>query len=394
VISVGLVGGFSILREEHFLASKQPTFTRHLQRISLALSLFVAGATVLSPAVGIADTKPAPAAKPARPAAAASAVFKPLITPVRISYSYKLGDVRRYKVLAFLTGHFPPFAAAGSPPIHVMILLDYLTTVKKVTDKGAEVDFSVQDSKLCLLEKEPPADSKIIPDDAPEFPIPLSQVQQMFNAVATIKPNGAIANIQGGDNSKVKIDLGIDLRKLFLLTAPITFSDKTVKTGDEWPFDDGLLGSKAGKTTYIGHLESIAGNGKRISASIAQRGDSQVDSKLDKEGNSTDNASAIVGSLVGKVNLVGSAQVEGAADAGGASGRVTTSKLTMTVDLKRTLPDPDEPGKQQITDIDIKARFYVQPGAPASKPAKKLVASDSRTPSTGKRPSPHISAKK
>ena len=310
------------------------------------------------------------------PTAAATAV-KPITTPVLLSYGYKAGDVRRYKVEAYFTGHFPPFATAGSPPIHLMIVLRYLATVKSVTDKGAEVDFNVEDASLSLLEKEPAEGAKVNPKDVAEFPVPLSQVQKMFNATATLKPNGSITKIQGGDTSSVKIDLGIDLRKLFLVTAPTILADKPVKIGDEWPFADGLLGANPGKTTYTGRLQAIGGAGKSVSATLVQQADATVDGKLDKEGNSTSDNAASVGSLVGKVTLTGTSQLVGTADStaagAGAAGRVTTAKMAMVANLKRTLPDPEKAGQQLVTDIDIKARLYV---TPTQKPAE--------TPSTTK----------
>lgn len=340
-----------------------------------ALSILAVGACFA--AVGTARAASDSDGAKRKPPVKATSASKPITAPLRLSYSYKVGDVRRYKVTAFFTGHFPPFASAGSPPINLMVVLDYAATVKKVTDKGTDVDFNVENANLSLLEKELAEGAKLGPDDAAEFPIPLSQVQKLFNATATFKPNGGIANIQGGDTSSVKIDLGIDLRKLFLVTAPMTFADKPVKTGDEWQFDDGLLGKKPGKTTYTGRLQSIDGTGKSITATVTQQADSSVDSKLDKEGNSTSDAGAAVGTLVGKVNLIGTARLVGIADTtpGGASGRVTTAKMAMVVSLKRTLPDPEQAGKQLVTDIDIKARMYVAPsekapgGGTTTKPA-------------------------
>ena len=322
------------------------------------------------------DVKSSARSKPPSGSVAAASL-KPITAPIRLAYLYKSGDVRRYKVTAFFTGHFPPFATAGSPPIHLMTDLDYVATVKKVTDKGAEVEFNVEKAELSVLEEEPGPDGKVDPDKAALFPVPISQVQKMFNATATFKPNGSIANIQGGDSSSVKIDIGIDLRKLFLVTAPVIFADKPVKVGDEWPFEDGLLGSKPGKTTYTGRLQSIGSRGNNVSATVTQQADSAVDTKLDKEGNSTDNAGAAVGSLVGKVTLTGTIQLAGttAAPAGipsEADGRVTDGKMAMVVNLKRTLPDPDQPGKQQVTDIDIKARMFVKPLASTPKPTAKV----------------------
>jgi hypothetical protein len=323
-----------------------------------------------------ASTRPAPTA---------------ISTPIRLAYAYKPGDVRRYKVTGFFTGHFPPFAGAGAPPIHLMTVLEYSATVKKVSDKGAEVEFVVDNADLSLLEEEPGPDGKIDPDKVAPFPLPLQQVQKTLNTTAIFKPNGAVTEIRGGDASGLKVDLGIDLRKLFLVTEPITLADKPVKTGDTWPFDDGLLGTRPGKTTYTGRLQSIAGGGKRVVATVSQEAESTVDGKLDKEGNSTENAGAAVGTLVGKVTLTGASQVVGSAGPPGptpaASGRVTDAHMSLVANLKRTMPDPDQPGKQQVTDIDIKARLTVAPISRAATPSPTSGGSSSdpkgATPKSG-----------
>jgi hypothetical protein len=339
--------------------------------ISIPFRPLRSATAALFAAVCASITIPVAASAPADAKPAGIAPMKAIAAPVQLLYGYKAGDVRMYKVTGFFSGHFPPFAAEGSPPIHLMTVLDYVATVKKISDKGAEVEFNVANAELSLLEEEPGPDAKVDPDKAAPFPIPLSQVQKMFNATATFQPNGAVSSIQGGDTSSVKIDLGIDLRKLFLVTAPVTFSAKPVKTGEAWQFDDGLLGTKPGKTAYTGKLEAITGNGKSVAATVSQHADSRVDSKLDKEGNSTEDAAAAVGTLVGTVTLDGTVQVAGAmAPVGGvtgATGRVTDGKLTMNAMLKRTMPDPDQPGKQLVTDIDIKARMFVEPLKPTAK---------------------------
>ncbi len=301
---------------------------------------------------------------------------KPVTSPMRLTYQYRVGDVRRYKVLGLFTGHFPPFAKAGSPPIHLMTLLDYAATVKKVSEKGADVEFNVENATLGVLEKEPGADGKVDPSSVAEYPIGLAQVQKIFNATATFRPNGAIVSIKGGDASNLKIDLGIDLRKLFLVTAPVIFADKPVKSGEEWTFDDGLLGSKPGKTVYTGHLLSLSAAGASVTAIVSQQAASFVDSKLDKEGNSTDKVADVVGSLVGKVSLSATSHLVGSADPApngpGVGGRMESSHMALTANLKRTLPDPEQPGKQEITDIDITARLTVTPFTPPLKHAPAI----------------------
>lgn len=327
-------------------------------------------------------------------AAAGSAALKPVTTPVRLSYLYKTGDVRRYKVTGFFNGHIPPFSSAGSPPIHLMLVLDYAATVKKSDEKGAVVAYDIENAEVSLLEDDPGPTGKVDPEKVAPFPVPLSQIQKTLNVTATIKPDGSVTDIKGGDTASVKIDLGIDLRKLFLVTAPVIFSDKPIKTGDEWPFSDGLLGNKPGKTTYKGRLIATKSGGNRLVASVGQQADAEVENKLDKEGNSTEKADDVVGSLVGKVNLTGTTQFTGNADSAAGSspgygGNMTEGQLTLVVDLKRTLPDPDQPGKQQTADIDVHARLFVKPtkapaptaktkGAADASPGKKAVKKENK----------------
>lgn len=350
-----------------------------------ALATFSAMYAITIP-VGARATEGGPGrrSRPAKHAPSAASAVNPITTPVRLTYGYRVGDVRRYKVTAYFTGHIPPVFVAPNPAGHIVTILDYVATVKKVTDKGTEVEFKIENGYLGIMEKEPAEGAKFNPEkDAVEYPIPLTQVQNLFNATATFKPNGAIASIQGGDTSPIKVDVGFDLRKLFLVTAPVMFADKPVKAGEEWTFDDGLLGTKPGKTTYTGRLQSIAGSGKSVTATVYQQADSNVESKLDKEGNSTNDAAAAVGTLVGKVKLTGTAQVVGTTETAptgaGASGRVTTARMAMVVDLTRTLPDPEHAGQQQVTPIDVKARLYVEPTQKAAAPTKWDVSAEAAT---------------
>jgi hypothetical protein len=335
-----------------------------IARIAASIAVSISMAAVYgAPAAG-ADEKSKAKVKPA---ATAPAPAKLISTPIKLAYQYKPGDVRKYQVTAFFNGHVPQL---GETPVHVMIVLDYATTVKKLSDKGAVVEFAIENSSLNLFEQEPDPDHKIDMSKAAEYPLSLTQIQKSLNVTATIKPNGAVTDIQGGDGDSIKIDLGIDLRKLFLVTAPIAFAEKPVKSGDTWTFDDGLLGNKQGKTTYVGKLDTVVGRAKHLVATASQTAESVVDSKLDKDGNSTNKPDAIVGSLAGKIVLTGTMQFDSTGEAGSqvptiADGRQISGNMTMTVDLKRTLPDPDKPGAQKTDAIDIKARLIVKP-APAA----------------------------
>lgn len=370
---------------------REARLSRRFVRFMAIAALALSATAALSAAAANTDVKTGSKPVPV----SASAPARPISTPIRLAYLYKPGDVRKYQVTAFFNGHVPQF---GEVPVHLMIVMDYATTVKKVTDKGAVVEFNVENASVNLFEEEPNPDGKIDMSKGAELPLPLAQVQKTLNATATFRPNGVVTDIQGGDSSSVKIDLGIDLRKLFLVTAPIAFAEKPVRSGDTWSFDDGLLGNKQGKTSYTGKLDTVAGSAKHIVATASQTAESVVDSKLDKEGNSTDKPDAAVGSLVGKVTLTGTMQFDGTNDAGSAApataeGRLTTGKMAMTVDLKRTLPDADKPGTQKIDTIDIKARLIVKPAIAVKKDLPSTGATTLSSSTTTKPKSPK-SAKK
>lgn len=328
-----------------------------------------------------ADTK-----KANHPAVTTRSAAKPISAPIQLSYDYKAGDIRRYKLTAFFNGHIPQF---GDSPVHLMIEMVYAAKVKKVAATGATVDFDVESAAVNLLEKEPAPGAKIVPAEMAELPLPLSQVQKTLNVTATFKPNGAVTDIKGGDASQVKIDLGIDLRKLFLVTAPIVFAEKPVKVGDTWPFDDGLLGNKPGKTNYLGKLVLASSNGKRVIATASQEATSSVDSKLDKEGNSTSQADAAVGTLSGNVTLHGTMEFAGSIEPGsnpsGPGGHLSVGTTVLTVNLRRTLPDPDNAGKQKTDAIDIVANLRVEPApvAPPAKPAGENAKTEKTTTNPG-----------
>lgn len=312
--------------------------------------------------------------------------------PIKLTYYHKVGEVRYFQVKGFFSGQFPPFVTEGadSPPIHLLADLDYAATVKKMDDKGIEVEYSVERADLSLLEEAPPADGKIDPDKAAPFPIPLAQAQKLFNVTAVLRPNGSVAEIRGGDTSSIRINVGIDLRKLFLVTAPILFGDKPVVAGSEWAFDDGLLGHKPGKTTYKGTVEKIVPSAKDHKLRLAQKAEAIVENDLDAEGNSTDKKEQVVGTLNGKVTLSGAINmvaqngnisVDKTSKLKTVSGTVSDGRMEMNAKLKRILPDPDMPGKKKELDINIKGLFFVR--AFQSKTAKPA---DTKKPDSKEKP--------
>ena len=295
----------------------------------------------------------------------------------RMAYDFKVGETRRFKVTGLFTGHFPPFAQPGSAPVNLLAELVYAATVKSQDAKGAEVAFTVEAADINILQKDPGPDGKIDPNEELPFPLPLSDVKNSLDVVALMKRDGSVAEIRNGSGKgvAVKINFGIDPRKLFLLIFPVTFPDRALAANDTWTFDDGLLGHNPGKTTYSARIDGVTPGKKMMEYRVGEEVNSTVDDKIDKEGNPAQKPEDAVGNISGTVTATGNvsflAPTMTAAQAGRVGGgRVTQGKINLTVALKRTLPDPDQPDKQQEVPIDVKARLTVQ-----EIPQKKKVAS-------------------
>lgn len=310
---------------------------------------------------------------------ASAPVAKP--AAARLAYDLAPGSSHRYNITAIFTGHFPPFTQPDSPPITLKAQLAYVAHVKKQDDKGAEVEFVVDSADVSLLEKEPGPDGKSDPNSEVPFPLPLSQVQEALNVTATLRPDGSVASVSGGNAPPVKIDLGFDLRKLFLLILPVTFPDRPVAVNDSWNFADGFLGNKPGKVSYTGQVAGITAGGKNLTYRIRQNAEALIDDKRDKEGKVTENAADAVDTTTGKVTVTGDIAFlapatpparKGANGAAARFGRLTNGQLVMNALLtrKRTVPDPNKPEEPLESKIDVKARLLVQAAKPATQPAR------------------------
>ncbi len=297
--------------------------------------------------------------------------IKPSVAPApSASYAWKVGSVYRYKVTGFFNGHIPPFAQPGSPPIHLRIELEYSATVKKQTDKGVEVAFSIENSALYLLEKEPDANGKL-PKDAEEalFPIAIEQVKEALGATATLSPNGSVVSVTGGDNNSVKVNFGFELRKLFLLMLPVAFDEKGAALSKDWAFEDGLLGKTPGKTLYRVHTA----NSNATSAAFQLTADSDIEDRRNKDDKPAKSAEDTVRTVTGKASLTGDIRFAGAIVAGRFAGRVATANLLLKIDVlqKRLKPDPEKPEEPAEQQIDVQARLKVQEIKTAPKAALK-----------------------
>ncbi len=290
----------------------------------------------------------------------------------RLTYNFKVGEKRRYKLAAFFVGHFPPIALEGNPPANLEADILYVMTVRKIDAKGAEVEFVAENADVYLLENDPGPDVEVKDADKIPVPVSLEQIQGALNVTALIQPNGSVATVKGGNSSPIKVDIGFDLRKMFLTILPVVFPNSAVKPGAAWAFDDGVLGHKTGATTYTATLEKSV-PGKPNALAVTQTGQTVIDNKLDKEGNSTDKVTDQVGTLTGKVTAEGRVLFAAAKVPAGSAVQVTESRLNMVALLKRTIPDPAAPGKTSETNIDVKARLVVKPDMTVQKTTAKAV---------------------
>lgn len=363
--------------------------TTHRRERGVALLAFSAliGLGLTARADNPAGRKPA-----GEPKGKAAATTAPASAALRLGYRLQAGDNMRYKLVGYFTGHFPPFDSPGSPPVILRTKLTYVANVKKADEKGAEVAFSVEEADVAILLKEPGPNGEIAPDDEAPIPLPLSQVQKALNVTATMKPDGSITKLTGGETGSVKIDLGFELRKLFLLMMPVTFPEKPLKVADEWTFTDGVLGNKPGKVSYKGRVQSVQPGGKAVTVGINQEAEARIEDMRDKEGKPTDKAADSVDTTTGKLTFGGTmrflAPTKGKLVNGSrAVGRMAEGKMTLNALLtrKRTTPDPEHPDDPLEKNIDVAARLTVQ--------ADDLPTQTMKRTASGKESLPSVAAK-
>ena len=287
---------------------------------------------------------------------------------VRLGYHFKAGETYRYRVTGFFDGHIPPFAQTGGPPVHLRITLDYAAHVDKQAEDNDAISFTVENAGVILLDEAVGADEKMPPADKQiDFPIPLDQIQTALNVKATLKPDGTIIKVNGGDANSQKINLGVELRKLFLLLLPVAFPQNAVKTGDTWRFDDGLLGKNTGKTNYTASLTSLKPGKRETIFTCHETADTVFDERLDKAGKPVVALVDAVDTSDGKASLTGdftfSVPTKPDAKTNRNDGRLQSGRfvLTATLHRKRTIPDPANPDAPLETNIDVTARLNVQP---------------------------------
>jgi hypothetical protein len=283
-----------------------------------------------------------------------------------LAYQFKPGQTLRYRVKAFFDGHFPPFSQPGAQPIHMLAEIVYVAKVNKLTPKGTEVAYSVEAADLSLLTREYQTTEKINPDDQTPFPIALEDVQKALDTTAVIKPDGTISEIVTSGPSPIKVSIGFDLRKLFLLTMPVTFPQQPVTVGESWTAREGVLGSKPGSIFYKNRLTTVRPGSKGVNYEIQQDASSKIDDQLDKGGNSTKNTKDVVSVLKGDVTLGGTVTFAaapaqpGTGKAGTQVGRMLSGELLLQVNLQRKTTKSDVPAeivKSTDGDFDVKGRL-------------------------------------
>jgi hypothetical protein len=288
------------------------------------------------------------------------------VKPLLLTYNYKPGETRRYEVTAYFDGHIPPFAQPGSKPVHLLIKFDYLAKVLKQDANGAQVAFTVDAADINLLNDEVAIGAKIDPNDETPFPIELADVQKALNATATLRPDGTVTDVSGAASNIVRVNVGFDLRKLFLLVMPVMFKPSPVHMGEAWTQPAGIIGSREGKISYTDTLISASGSGSNLALRIGQKGNAIVEDNLDKELNSAAKPEDIVAKLSGTVSIEGDMKFMATPSSekpNAQTARMTSGQFTMKALLNRTATKADlAPEIKQSMEgpIDVKARMIVR----------------------------------
>lgn len=289
------------------------------------------------------------------------------LKPLALQYALKPGDTRLYQVTGYFDGSFPPFAHPGAPPIHMLASLVYEEHVDKLDGAGAVVSFKVKQADLSLLEHEVATGQKIDPNTETPFPIQLQQVKQDLDTVATVLPDGTVSRVHGGSDNVIRVRIGFDLRKLFLLTMPVSFPNHAVTADSNWTAEDGLLGHQPGATSYTNRLSEIRSAPGGLDLTVTQTGIAQVNDKLDENGASTAQAKDVQSVMKGQLTLDGIARYTVKNPAGGQADPapvwLDSDRFTVNVNLDRKITAAGV--KPEVADaiegpIQVKARFLVK----------------------------------
>ena len=285
----------------------------------------------------------------------------------KLAYQFKPGETYRYRVTGFFDGHFPPFAMPDSPPIHIRIVLEYAAQVKKQDAQSTQIAFHINEAELLLLKQAAGPNGELPePKNRAEWPINIQDIQAALDVTATLRPDGSVASVTGGDPNSQKINFGVELRKLFLLMLPVTFPSNAVKPEEAWTFSDGLLGKNTGKTSYTSRLASIAPGASQLVFRCSEDAAAQVEDYKNKDGRPAAHPEDSVDTTTGTATIKGEFLFATAAapDAktGRHTGRLREGHITLIADLirKRTIPDPENPEGPLENHIDVTARLTVQ----------------------------------
>ena len=230
---------------------------------------------------------------------------KPAVSPVQLNYLLKSGQTRKYFVTAYFDGNFPPFDQPGDPPVHLLARMVFTSHTGVTQPQGTTVDFKLISADLELLSKQVPTGAVIKSDDITPFPIEPEQAQAALDSSVSLRPDGSIVKLLSNPNGVVRINIGFDLRKLFLMMMPVIFPTTPVGAGSTWTSSQGVIGSPPINVHYTNTVKSVSANGSSLSLIITQNALSNVTDTLDSSGNSTQDKSKIANTLKGTVSFKG-----------------------------------------------------------------------------------------
>ena len=252
---------------------------------------------------------------------------------VSVTYPLVAGSVNTYEMRAYFDGHFPPFDQPGNPTVHLYCDIIYQSKVLSTDSNGSQMRFSVLSDNILLTPKKMklgdiPNSSEAIP-----FPIDLSTVKEALNSSDIVRPDGTIAKVETVNNRLIRVNIGFDLRKLFLLLMPIPFPNTAVGSNSEWNFGSGIIGSDTSMVKYTAKVNSL--NLQKHTLKVNMLANSSVNDHLNSTGESTPIPSKQVIHMFGKVKMTGSTLFDTESQGTGIAVSLQKGVFNMHVNLKR-----------------------------------------------------------
>ncbi len=288
-----------------------------------------------------------------------TASAKPQNAAHSIVYAFS-ATPRLYHITAYVDGHFPPFDQPGNPEVHLLASITAKVTARKLKNGDAKISFQVQKADLGLVQNR--LKTGVIPDanSLIPYPIDLYTVQSALDTNVLVDPHGQVIHIDTAPSKLIRINIGFDLRSLYMLAFPVIFPTRPLSDRAQWYSRSGLIGSHLPQKAYNARITAFNANSN--SMQLQQTALNMISDELNQSGEHTSSPAKAVTSLKGSIALQGnmSFELQNAVNYDKASLSSALFRLNANLNRKaigKVTPDSD----MQTGPIQVAIRLLIKP---------------------------------